>query len=404
MRFINLFIKNNLIQLKRQWLALPLLLLFPIILIGLSIFLIAIYLLPSEENPLEIGLVDLDKSEETKVITEMLTSESAFNQLLKLTNLEEDEAKEAIQANKLSAYIIFPDDFVKSLYEGTSVEVKVVGNPKRKSESEITKELIDSVMRHINTSQANILLLNDRAKELNMLPEEKEEYLFEQFTSFLLYTTGKDKILSKEKITQHQTTSPIEYYAVAIWFIVLIIWLFIIYNFLYKGIPERLEIRIHLYGVTKFVQIIARLTVTLLTTFILSSGLFYILIKYFNILFLPEDYLRIFGLISLTSLIYLLVLALLEVLFKSDYIKLFSQIIVTFILISLSGALIPVIYFPVTIHSYLKYLPFNHSFHWLQEIIFNERFYAEFQLLLILVSVLFGLLAFIATWKERIRK
>src|SRR5699024_12599079 len=88
--------------------------------------------------------------------------------------------------------------------------------------------------------------LNERAKELNMPPEERQEYLFSQFTSFLLYTTGKDKALSKEKLTQHQTTSPFEYYLVAIWFIVLIVWLFIIYNFLYRGMPQRLETRINL--------------------------------------------------------------------------------------------------------------------------------------------------------------
>ena len=403
MHFINLFIKNNLIQLKRQWLTLSLLLLFPIILIGLSVFLIATYLLPSEENPLEIGLVDLDKSEETQLVTDMLENESSFDQIIKITNIEESEAEKAIEENELSSYIIFPDNFISNLYEGVSVEVRVVGNSRRKAESEITKELIDSLMRHINTSQANILLLNDRAKELNMLPGERQEYLFKQFTSFLLYTTGKDKALSKEKITQHQTTSPNDYYAIAIWFIVLITWLFIIYNFLYRGIPERLETRINLYGVTKLQQIIARLSVTLFGTIILSSGTFLVLTNQLAFDFELEDYFRMLGLISLMSLIYLLVLALLELLFKSDYVRLFSQLIATFILIGLSGALIPVIYFPVRIQVFLEYLPFNHTFYWLQEVIFEERFYVEYKLLLILVSVLFIVFACLATWKERMR-
>lgn len=402
MHFINLFIKNNLIQLKRQWLTLSLLLLFPIILIGLSVFLIATYLLPSEENPLKIGLVDLDKSEETQLVTEMLASESDFDKIINMTNLEEIEARKAIEENELSSYIIFPDDFITNLYEGVSVEIQVIGNPKRRADSEITKELIDSMMRHINTSQANILLLNDRAKELNMLPEERQEYLLNQFTSFLLYTTGKNKALSKEKITQHQTTSPIDYYLIAIWFIVLITWLFIIYNFLYRGMSNRLETRINLYGVTKFQQIIARLGVTLFVTLILGSSVFYILMKQLSFIFLSEDYLRMFGLISVMSLIYLFILALLELLFKSDYLRLFSQLIVTFILIGLSGALIPVIYFPVTIQTYLNYLPFNHTFYWLQEVIFNERLYVEYNLLLTLVSVLFIVFACLATWKGRI--
>lgn len=403
MRFISLFIKNHLIQLKRQWLALSLLLVFPIILIGLSIFLIATYLVPTEENPLEIGLVDLDKSEETKLVTEMLASQSEVNQVLNINNFDTEEAEKAIEENKLSAYIIFPDDFIANLYDGVSVEVRVVGNPKRKADSEITKELIDSLMRHINTSQANILLINDRAKELNMDPEERQNYLFEQFTSFLLYTAGKDKVLSKEKITQHQTTSPIQYYLIAIWFITLIVWLFIIYNFLYRGMPKRLETRINLYGVTEFQKIISRVIVTLFTTLILISSLFYILQRQFNFEFILEDYLRILGLISITSLIYIIMLALLELIFKSDYIRLFSQLIITFVLIGLSGALIPIIYFPVNIQSYLEHLPFNHTFYWLQEVIFNDRYYVDYKILLVLASSILIIFACLSIWKERIR-
>src|SRR5690625_3650158 len=118
MRFIKLFIKNNIIQLKRQWLSLSLLLLFPIILIGLSIFLIATYLLPSEENVIEIGLVDLDKSKETVLVTEMITNESGANEIIKIKNMEEAEAKNKIDKNELSSYIIFPDEFIKKLYDG----------------------------------------------------------------------------------------------------------------------------------------------------------------------------------------------------------------------------------------------------------------------------------------------
>src|SRR5690625_3370079 len=96
MRFITLFIKNNIIQLKRQWLSLSLLLLFPIILIGLSIFLIATYLIPSEENGIEMGLVDLDKSKETERLTEMITNESDANEIIKIKNMQVAEAEKKI--------------------------------------------------------------------------------------------------------------------------------------------------------------------------------------------------------------------------------------------------------------------------------------------------------------------
>src|SRR5690625_1935400 len=139
MRFIKLFIKNNIIQLKRQWLSLSLLLLFPIILIGLSIFLIATCLLPSEENVIEIGLVDLDKSKETELVTEMITNESDAKEIIKIKKKEEAEAENKNEKNELSSYIIFHNELITKLNEDNSVEDDVVCHTQRIIESKITK-------------------------------------------------------------------------------------------------------------------------------------------------------------------------------------------------------------------------------------------------------------------------
>src|SRR5699024_6147304 len=102
-----------------------------------------------------------------------------------------------------------------------------------------------------------------------------------------------------------------------------------------------------------------------------------------------------FNLFSIMNVFYLLILYLLlfiftilELIFISEYIRLFIQLITTFIMIGLSGALVPSIYFPVAVQEILTYLPFNHTFYWLKEVIFEERFYVEYKLLLIIVSAL----------------
>lgn len=402
-KFVSLFIRNNMKQIKRQWFTLPLLLFFPIVLIGLSIFLVSVYLVPNEQNPLEIGLVDLDGSKETQMVMNMLEEQSDYDEIIKVTKFEEKVAEAAIKKNTLSAYIVFPKDFIHNLYEGVSVEVKVMGNPRRKAESEMTKELIDSVMRHINTSQANILVLNDQAKEVGMSDEIRQEYLLDQFTSFLLYTTGKDKALNKDKLTQHQNTSPMKYYTLALWFIVLITWLFLIYNFLYKGESEQMSIRIRLYGVTERQKIIARIIVTLLVVIVLMNGLFYLFMRFNHIEIELESLVQIMNLTVLTSFIYLCLLAILEMLIKSSALRLIVQLGITFILVLLSGALIPLIYFPLIIQEYSVYLPFNHTFNWLKEVIINERFIVEYGLLVkIAISCLLGFLV-ISDVKERIK-
>src|SRR5699024_1560069 len=123
--------------------------------------------------------------------------------------------------------------------------------------------------------------------------------------------TGKDKALNKEEMTQHQNTSPINYYADVVWFIVSIIWLFIIYNFLYRGMPTRIETRIKLYGVTKLQQIIARISVTLVTTLMFVSITFVAFTSQLGLDYELEDYLSFINLFSIMSVIYLLIFVLL---------------------------------------------------------------------------------------------
>src|SRR5699024_3178195 len=149
----------------------------------------------------------------------------------------------------------------------------------------------------------------------------------------------------------------------------------------------RIDGCIKLYIVTKLQQIVARISVSLVTIIVLVSIIFVFLTSQLGLDFELEDYMRVFNLFSLMSVIYLLILALLELIFTSEYIRLFIQLITTFIMIGLSGALIPSIYFPVAIQEILTYLPFNHTFYWLKEVIFEERFYVEYKLLLITVSV-----------------
>lgn len=68
-----LFITNNIKQLKRQWLSLPLLLLFPFILVGIIALLLFLTLTPSAKAPIIVGVVDENQSEETKLLTTLLT-------------------------------------------------------------------------------------------------------------------------------------------------------------------------------------------------------------------------------------------------------------------------------------------------------------------------------------------
>lgn len=396
-----LFTQNNFKQLKRKWLSLPLIILFPIILTGLCALIAVSIFIPDEQDPLQIGLVDKDKSEETKMVVDLIESSSQLGNYIQINNLTSEQADKQID-NQLSAYITFPKGFTESLYNGNPVTLHITGNPDKRTESYVVKELSDSIARHIRTSQANILTINYYAKQLEMGEKTRDDMLFNQFTNFILYTVGKDKIIDEEKITNNATNSTLHYYGLAGWFIITSVWLLAFYSFFTKNEELRIKNRMRLYGVTQIRQILAKMISAFTVTIISASITFIVLIRLTDITLLTEDFLRIAFIVSAYSISFLLGLAVLETIFTGQKIRLLMQSLFTFTVILLSGALIPTLYFPLYLQEVLPYSFPSIGFHWLQEVSLNSRAYVDYIPMLLLMTA--GTLVFVglSMWKERV--
>ena len=402
-KHVVLFIKNNIVQLRRKWLSLPLVLLFPIIMIGLIVTIVITLLIPPEDEPIQLGVVDLDQSEETTVIVNMITESSDLSEFITINRMSEAEAREKIEQDQISTYITFPENFTYHLYEGKSVSLSVKGNPNQVTDSFLIKEFLDSITRLISAAQANILTINHYAKELEMDIEERHDMLFDQFVDFLLYTVGKDKIIDQNNMTNYATASPIHYYSLASWFIVIIVWLLLIYNFLHKEETVRMKARMKLYGVTELQQQLAKIIVSLITILPLAFGGLAILNPLLDFQLDLEDYLRIMMVLFIHSGLFLICLALIETIIASAKLRLLGQSFFTFLLIIASGTLIPTIYFPLSLQEFLPYVFSNEGFHWLQEVILNERFYVDYVPLLLMGLTGLFILVGCSLWKERIK-
>ncbi|MEC5421984.1 ABC transporter permease [Virgibacillus sp. C22-A2] len=401
---ILIFIKSNSMQLQRKWLSLPLLLLFPIIIVGLIVTILIALFSPSDKNVIQVGLIDADQTAETQMVVDLINESAQMGTYIQIHSMEESKAKTAIQMNELSSYIVLPEGITESLYQGHSSELAVIGNPSQPMQSRIIKELIDSVTRHIRASQANILTINHYAKALSIENEARNDLLFEQFQEFLFYTIGKDRVINELQITNQVTSSPIDYYAMASWFIVISIWLLAVYTFLYKENELRMKHRMKLYGVTDIQQIIARIIVTLVAVSILSAGSFAILQHVLDWDLYKYDFTRIGAVISLYSILLLLCLAIIETLIPSKKLRLLGQSLFTGGVLLISGAFIPVIYFPLKLQELLLYSFSNEGFRWLHEIILNNRLYADYTPLVLMNMVGLLLLIGLSLGKERLEE
>ncbi|MUK86911.1 ABC transporter permease [Ornithinibacillus sp. L9] len=402
LKHVRLFLKTNVLQLKRKWKSLPLLLLFPIIIIGLLGAIIISLLSLTEDEPISVGLIDLDQSTETELVINLMEESSELSSFIQMYSMNEEDAVNALEQDEISTYIIFPDEFTQKLYTGQSVELTMIGNPERALESQLVREIVESVTRHINVSQANILTINHYAKELGMDTETRSDLVFDQFKEFLFFTLGKDSVLNQEEITNNVTASPLYYYSLGTWFILITVWLFIFYSFLYKDDSLKMRQRMQLYGVTELAKIVAKIMVTITVVSVIGTFTFGIFIQVLhNFEVLTDNYVRIAMITFLYSIIYLVLLALLELAIRTSKFRLLIQSIVTVFILLCSGAILPSIYLPTYMQGFLTYLFSNQAFQWLEELILNGRFYVDYiPLLLMSLTSVFVLIGY-SLWKER---
>ncbi|WP_038243314.1 ABC transporter permease [Virgibacillus salexigens] len=402
-KILLLLINRNRVQIQRKWLTLPLLFLFPFIIIGMVFVIIVSFLLPNESQPIQLGLVDNDQSEETQLLLEMMTEASELGSYIQIDSMNENEAVQAVENNQLSSYIIFPEYFTKHLYQGVSVELPVIGNANQPIRSQMINELIESVARHIRSSQANVLTINHYAKEMQLSDQERNALVFEQFKEFVFYTIGRDRIINEQQLINQATNNPLSYFSLAGWFVVLTIWMFLMYMLLYKEERKKMQQRLALYGVSELQQIVAKVITSGLFVFPLAIGLFFIIQPFVQREIQGLGIWRILLISGMYSIGFLIGLAIIERIIASYRLQLLIQTFYTIAILLLSGAIVPTIYFPQEIQKGLTLVFSSEAFHWLQEIMLTNRSFVDILPLLgMMVASIFILLGFSAI-KERLR-
>lgn len=366
-------------------------------------FIIISYLSSIEAEPLQLGLVDLDQSTETELIISLLEESSQLSEFIQMTRLTEEEAAQKITTDELIGYIRFPKEFINKLYNGQSVDVTVVGNPKHPMESNFIKELVDSAARHISVSQANIVTINYYAKQLELDTDTRNELMQTQFNDFMLYAIGKDNVLDQQLITNNATASPKEYFALATAFFILTIWIITIYNRLVKEQSPSIETRLTLYGVTELQQIFAKILVSFTLTLLLGSLLFFGIIHVIGLAISPENYWNMITLLAIYNVTFLFVLAVIEQLIRSLKVRLLIQMLITAFILLASGSFIPTIYFPLYLQDASTRVFSSSVFHSLEDILLNGRFYVEYLPVVVSAVLCLLLVIGIAWWKERVR-
>lgn len=403
MKWLNhiiLFINNDIKLLLRKWKSLPLLLVAPIIMLVMIAFLAIRFIGDFSEMDIQVGLTNLDESEETTMIVNALMETSDISEMLSIHTMTEEEAEIAISSNEIAANIIFPENFFNDMIGGRSSTVEVVGNADMSLESDIVNEIVETVAKHIRNSQASILAIGFQASEIGVDEAEVDELILNLFVEYFVQVMSSSDMLDENLQSNIATNNTMNYYILSVWFVMLIIWSTIISIYLKGETHHRVKTRMKLYGVTELTESISKLIVLLLNMILLAALTFLGIYLFTDILNLAFDNIVRVGILTLLFVAILSgIHILIGVVFDNVKTQLIVKLIVTIFLILFSGALIPTIYFPEYLLPIFEYSVSHMSFYWVMEIVFSGRFYMEITPLLISLGIIYGLVILLSLFK-----
>lgn len=400
MKHIFVFIANDISRLKRKWLTLPLILVSPIIFIGLIIWMLSLLLSFDEADKMSVGIVNLDDSDETAMIVSALAGSAELADGLEITEVSESDAKQMIENNTLVSYIIFPGKFTEKMMQGESSELIVVGNPDMQLESYVISSVIDTVVRHIRNSQANILTINHYAREFGMNDEARQDLIFEAFVSQFIQVFSSDTLMNEHQKTQNISAGNM-YFIVNGLFIIMTVWVYILYIALMRDAGSNLEERMRVFGVTYLAQGLAKV-LSIGTIITIASALFtYGVLMLGGIDLEIENLLRLLILIAAHIFTTVMIMIIIDWIFPSFKISMIFGLIVLLGIILFAGSIIPKIYFPLYMDTVFDYTYSYQALSWMEEIVLNGRFTMEIDIIIVTLSAAAILLLILSVLKER---
>lgn len=400
LKHIFVFLANDINRMRRKWLSLPLIYISPLIFVSLIIWMASLFFLPDEEEPMSVGVVNLDDSDETRQIVSLLVEGTDIDEGLTLVGLEEEEAYAQIENDDIAAYIVFPAEFFSKMIQGEESQLDVVGNPNRMLESHVINEMIETVVRHIRSSQANILTINHYAEDFGMDADQREALLLNQFISFFLQTLSSGAMMDEYESTHH-ISSGYEYFIVNGMFIIVSIWVLMTHLILMQDVRPELRERMKMFGATYISEGIAKIVLTFVVTALMSILFLYIVTRIDGLYIVGENFARISVLTGLYILALALILLLIDWLIPSFKVQLMVKTSVVLLVLLFAGALIPRIYFPIYMDGFFD-LSFSYqALNWIEGIMIGSRFSFELDVLLASIAVLTVIMIAAGLWKER---
>lgn len=182
------------LQIARDRKALLTLIFMPILLIGI---LGAAFgnMLGEQDTPIDkftIGVVNLDHGELGNIL-EKEVFKNELSDLITAKKIGESELKKQLEQQKITAGLILPDDFSKSILSGEKIEVKIISVPNAAIQSMIIKNIVKQFAQSASIQAVGMKMAAEGAAKQGMPLENPKTPQSGSFTTLKEVSIERDR-------------------------------------------------------------------------------------------------------------------------------------------------------------------------------------------------------------------
>ena len=265
-----------------------------------------------------------------------------------------EHGKELVKKGELTALIIFPNNFINSLYGGEAEPIRVILNENMSLEEHLVNDMIIVASDILGIAQTAYRYYNLILKELNVDPEIREKLTNDLDNRNLAYAASRNMVFDIVNINSDSAHNLRETLTASFIFIILMLMCFQITGF-YKSYNSSFIMRQHKEGGGSVSMFFSRLLSGSMILYTVYLLIFVLLVAAKT----KPNYLSLITMIPVVVLAASITLFA-SMLFKSEHLANGTIFIITILVIYLAGGLIPLILMPKFLQSAAAANPFTY--------------------------------------------
>jgi ABC-2 type transport system permease protein len=210
-------VKNDLKLFFKDWKAVVLFFGLPFAFISLFIFVLSPFLTHNRfVDFFSVAVIDNENTLESRMLTNQMINADTSMAVVNIIKATEDEAMEMLKNGQITAAIIIPEGFVKSMSEGENKPFKVIADSSRPLQANLIKNFMQSYADMVSAAQNGVMTAYVYYKEAYTSDKFYNDKYADVVTKFSLKALSSGEIFEDKIVSDIPDVTQYEYFTAAL--------------------------------------------------------------------------------------------------------------------------------------------------------------------------------------------